>query len=471
MDIKKPIPRKQWKLSVGIKATVIIFSVIVLFLSIISMGVFGLDILKDQGIHKQDILDIIDTVKSPLSFISKWAKGKKAKPETIYIDIKFIDLQKLAYQRELAIAENFLMVGDDAFVSAKVRHGNNKVKVKMRLKGDHLDHLLGDKWSFRIHVKGSKTLFGMKRFSIQHPSTRNFISEWIYHKALKREGIIGLRYDFIKVVLNGKDLGIYAIEEHFEKRLIESNKRREGPIIRFDESLFWENNKWENNELSKELRRQTRFNSSTYIPSEIDAFQTTKYLSDPQLMHMHEKAINLLESFRRGKVKVRDAFDIPVTSKYFALADLLGTQHGTTWNNIRFYYNPVTSKLEPIGFDGSANILPVITSLIGHNRPLGKEGWSYNMYDNIFRDAEFYEAYVKALDTFSSDGYLDKLLAEIAPELQDKMNIIYSEFPYYNFRSKVYYGNLRLIRRFLNPMKGGHAYYEGNDGRSISLKI
>jgi len=36
--------------------------------------------------------------------------------------------------------------------------------------------------------------------------------------------------------LNGQDMGVYAFEEHFDKLLIESNNRREGPIVKFSEN-------------------------------------------------------------------------------------------------------------------------------------------------------------------------------------------------------------------------------------------
>ena len=77
----------------------------------------------------------------------------------------------------------------------------------------------------------------MKEFSIQHPKTRNYVYEWLFHEALKREDLLSLRYEFIDVTLNGKDLGTYALEESFEKRLIEHNGYREGPIVRFNEDL------------------------------------------------------------------------------------------------------------------------------------------------------------------------------------------------------------------------------------------
>ncbi len=42
--------------------------------------------------------------------------------------------------------------------------------------------------------------------------------------------------------VNGERRGIYAYEEHFAKHLIESRNRREGPIIKFDETAIWEMN-------------------------------------------------------------------------------------------------------------------------------------------------------------------------------------------------------------------------------------
>ena len=61
-----------------------------------------------------------------------------------------------------------------------------KYKADIRLKGDWIDHLTGDKWSFRIKLKGDKTIQGMKKFSIHHPITRGFINEWIYQKTNKK---------------------------------------------------------------------------------------------------------------------------------------------------------------------------------------------------------------------------------------------------------------------------------------------
>ena len=71
----------------------------------------------------------------------------------------------------------------------------------------------------------------------------------------------------------------------------------------------------------------------------------------------YKKAISLLEGFRRRELKTSDVFDVKQMAKYFAVADLCGAEHATRWHNVRFYYNPVTSRLEPIGFDADVYFL------------------------------------------------------------------------------------------------------------------
>ena len=39
---------------------------------------------------------------------------------------------------------------------------------------------------------------------------------------------------------------------------------------------------------------------------------------------------------------------------FLAIADLWGGWHVLRWHTLRFYGNPVTRKLEPIGFDANA---------------------------------------------------------------------------------------------------------------------
>ena len=281
------------------------------------------------GIHTELLRKFEDNAAVIPRLPENIVRGWLADPERITIDIQYEDFMRLAYQREIALENGYLVTSDADYVPASISHASETVQVRIRLKGDFLDHLNTDKWSYRIKVRGDNTLFGMEEFSIQHPKTRNYIHEWIYHKALRREGVIALRYEFVDVTLNGKHLGIYALEEHFDKLLIEDNELREGPIIRFNENLLLA-------ERFQQLYSHPNAlvnGNSTYQAADIDSFQTNQILSDPILSAQQEQAMQLLESFRLGELPTHSVFDVPKLARFFAINDLLGAHHSVNWQN------------------------------------------------------------------------------------------------------------------------------------------
>jgi hypothetical protein len=446
MELKQAY-RKSWTLTaaevIWHRKTMCFCSVLLFILLAFAFGVY----VDRSGFLGRTLIPFL---KENTVLMPKRIRATLLKPEIehITLDIKHDDFMKLAYQREIALAREILLPGEKDFVSATIRHNDETIKVKIRLKGDWTDHLRGDKWSFRIKVKGDNTFFGMKEFSIHHPQARNYIYEWLFHQTLKREGVLSLRYQFIDVTLNGKDLGIYALEEHLDKRLIEHNQLREGPIVRFNENLHW----LERYQQYRPFPEAEINGSGSYLSSDIDAFQTNIILSEPSSYAQYLKAIYLLESVRRGELKRSDVFDVQKFARYFAIADLMGAQHTIFWSNIRFYYNPITSRLEPIGFDGNGGT--PITELSGRVSDHG-----ITSIETVFSDPIFFEEYVKALERISERSYLDTLLAELNDEIEQNLNIIHSEFPEFNFSTKVLYQNQTYIRTVLNPIKGLHAYY------------
>jgi len=416
-------------------------------------------------VHKTGVIEekIKPAWKKKRVFLKHVTKGKfLANPESIIIDIKHTDFQKLEYKRQQALEMNKLVTEDEDFVSAGIRYKNKNIKAELRLKGDHTDHLQGNKWSFRIRIKGNETLFGMRLFSIQHPKTRTYIHEWLYHEALRREKLIALRYDFINVTLNGKDLGIYALEEFFEKRLIENSRHREGPIIRFDESMMWQ-----------DMMHGGTGESGSYLSSSIDVFQTNRTLNDPVLRQQFNKAASLLESFRKGDLKTSDVFDADKLATFAALSDLMGAEHATRWINMRFYFNPITLRLEPIGFD--ANCLPI--NYLSLTRP--EDPYLANISNStledfrtaLLNDREFYLKYIKELKRVSNPDYFNSFFNEIEETLEQKLNIIYKEFPHYNFSKDIYYNNIHIINTTLDPVKHLNVYLHKIDKDGIELEL
>ena len=155
---------------------------------------------------------------------------------------------KLKKKRDKALSVGILEAEDSDYVPATVTFNGKEFRADIRLKGDWTTHLEGDKWSFRVKLKDDKTILGMRKFSLHHPQTRVYLNEWLFHKATKNEELMGLRYNFVEGYIhikNGandfinKPVGIYAIEETFDKRTIESNKRKESVILKFSEDYWW----------------------------------------------------------------------------------------------------------------------------------------------------------------------------------------------------------------------------------------
>ena len=56
---------------------------------------------------------------------------------------------------------------------------------------------------------------------------------------VRREGLLAPRSTFVNVVINGRPNGIYYLEEHFSKEMLESQGRRDGAIVKLLEDTLW----------------------------------------------------------------------------------------------------------------------------------------------------------------------------------------------------------------------------------------
>jgi hypothetical protein len=393
-------------------------------------------------------------------------------PDGISVDIKYKHYMKLMAKRQEALAAGLLVPGPDDFVPATVRYRDRSIRARVRLKGDRPDHWEGEKYSLRIELRGDETLFGIKRFSIQHPNTRDYALEWFYHRALRREGLIGLRYDFINVTVNGDDLGIYALEEHFEKHLIESNERREGPVVRFNEDLYWAEAA-HHDDLGN-THEDRRAGAGAYQASEVDGFGTSRWLEDPARAGVYRKALGILEGYRRGEVDAADAFDLDQLARFFVLSDLFGSLHSAHWRNARFYYNPVTSRLEPIGFDSaSGRRLHRLALADPNERWLKPEIYQYEAgyWPLLLADADFQAAYLKALERFAEADYADALLADLADELEQTERMLQREFPEASFSGEFLRQNHAYMRRMLDPVATVRGYVRELAGEELGLEV
>jgi hypothetical protein len=330
------------------------------------------------------------------------------------IDVPFKEMTRIFAKRDAALKRGILVQGDDDFVKGEIRVGDEKVKVKLRLKGDWNDHLAGRKWSFRIHVDDDKQLFGMRRFSIQNPSTRGFQTELLYFDVMRQFGLVAPRYMFVDVTLNGDSMGLMALEEFFAKEMLEYSRRREGVIIRFDESLAWSAR---DSIAGDEDGWGGAFDHYSNAP--IDAIGSAAIAASPALSNQYAVATGLLRGVVERQLAPSAAFDVEKMAAFIAVSDYFGTWHAVRWHNLRFYLNPITLRLEPIPFDATLQ-----DGLTNDNSVVNDEPFVML----LLGDPVMWAAYTKVLaqlDAMTRDGSLEKSLR--ATE-QKQLAILQTEF-------------------------------------------
>ena len=393
---------------------------------------------------------------------------------TLNLIISDKGIDRIRSVRDRALKKGLLQVTEDDWVKAKLEEGKEQYSGQVRLKGDWTDHLLGDKWSFRIALDEGQAWKRMVTFSVQNPNTRFFLSEYVYHKWLQREGILSPRYAFLELRINGVSKGLYAYEEHFEKQLPESQDRREGPILKYDEEGLWDAQAMviKNDGVMVEDR------IPTFMSANVAPFGEKKALKDSLMAKQVQFAQQLIAQYRKGERSVWETFDAKKVARYYAIVDVAHAQHGFIWHNQRWYYNPVISKMEPIGFDGYTTVGPfnwIKRPFIGYSRNVRymAAGYREMMFEHFFHDKEFLKWYVHYLFQFTDRAYLDNFFFEIAQSLDVYEEWIQREWPDYKYDRDAFFASALEIRLLLMPLErtSVKGHFQGAKGEQFHYKI
>jgi len=391
------------------------------------------------------------------------ALAEAIEPQEMQLLLSDKDYNFLKQRRDVAIERGIqINEGEDNYVECKIVEGGDTIKGEMRLKGHMTDHLEGEKWSFRIKTK-KKPVFGMTRFSLQAPGTRNYAYEWVYHQLLKQEGIIHLNYDFIRVKLNEKDLGIYAIEEHFGQHVLEHNDRPAGAILRWNPNLYWE---WRIDELQGTYLDEQY---SDYASSFVEPYEKGTVEDDPKLVETYTKGAALLEAFRRGEKKTSEIFDVEKMARFHAIIDLVGGHHSLDWSDVKFFYNSETGKIEPVGYESFS--VRKTESIAGQRIPDNYDAQKFNYHNQLFADPIFFAAYIRELERICDEKYFSQFIKAIQPDLDKKLGVLAHEFPYRKFTFDPYFENIELIRHNLELPKPFHAFLEESTDSTLTINV
>ena len=381
-------------------------------------------------------------------------KYHKIKPKiydqknALNISISKADYQKIQQNRKKALEQGVIDKSLKNYVAAEILYKGKRTPIQIRLKGDWTDHLEGHKWSYRIKTAKGHAFEGMRSFSIQSPNTRSFLNEWVMHQFFKKEEVLTTRYTFMPVYINNVEMGVYAVEEHFEKQLLESKNKREGPILKFDEEGLWE--------MVLNYREDGWNTIPYYEAASVLPFKKKKTMKSPALKKQFIIGQNLLFHFKSNQPNLHEIFNVPKMSKYYALLDLLGGYHGMAWHNQRFYYNPVSSFLEPIGYDFSILNIPCTNKprlvCLANMEPELVPHYSFLNF-NLIQQKPFYQYYLKTLRTLTSKDYQDRFYKSIQLELEKYTALISKEYTSYSFNVSMAKTHATKINKMLKTLE------------------
>lgn len=359
------------------------------------------------------------------SFLSNFYKINR-----ININLSFKNELILEDYRKKIIREKKLKSSESPRVKVTIEFKEKQFSGRVRLKGDRKAHWDNRKnSSYKFELNDNTFFMGMNKFAIHKPVMRNYIHEWLFHEMVKELEIIGLNYKFIKVSINGTDRGLYALEEGFGKELIERSKRRNGPIFSFREELSMNSvGNWYQDNTNLEVYNKKYWNKK-------ENYQLLKSASDK------------LNNFFLGNEKLENTFDLEKWASYLAICDLLYTFHGAYAKSVRYYYNPIVGKFEPVAFDGHRgrnhpnynklnkdyNNQIILDYLYNHDNKFFPDtalGW-LNLFfldkDKKLKE-NFYKLYIEKLELVTSESFLNTFLTSRKKEINQINSLIYSDY-------------------------------------------
>ena len=381
--------------------------------------IFGVYDVKNEGpvFYVSPNLKFIKN--TGFTFLENAIQSNSDDIQTIYIDVKYKKWRKLVNQRNSVYNYNNIFqensfVWNDTIekveIPAKLNYENKTYKIKIKLLGLNTDHYADPKkWSFRVSLKGGNTLQGQKQCNLLVPRSRYIINDFIGQQFLKELNLIPLRVCPVKLILNGEDLGLYYKEEFYDKRLIEFNNYRESPIVR----LY-------NFDLDVSNSTLLKYNDL------ISKFQIKLHL------------------FKEKKYSILDIFDLEKLADRIALSILFGDNHSLVSFNQRFYLNPFTAKLEPLGrefhfskYNDLSNVYDKISLIKSSDSTL---------YKYLFNNNHFIEKLNKSILRVSSKEFLDKFEKKYSTDILKLKNNLHTEFLFFDSPLILLKNNAAILR-------------------------
>jgi hypothetical protein len=325
--------------------------------------------------------------------------------DTIKINFKYKHLEQMSKERNLALKRSLLW--QPQTYPAEIEFRGRSYRASIRLKGDLWNHwIFLDRWSLRVHLKDGETILGMSRFSLQRPAVRQIPADALFQAWMRAVGNLAPRHEYAHVNFNGDDWGVMNVEEHMTRHLLELNRRREAPLFRTGSEIDW---------FFRKINTKTDLPPTYFDVPVVNLYGDSRYAEDPLQMALFSYAIQVSRKLYASEIPIEDGIDIDAFSKALIGSAIWQNWHTLTSNNLRFYLNPYTLKIEPVTSDQDyPNRLSSSST---------EESWIATVpkliFEDLVRSESFHKRFGKNLEQ----------IGQALPTLQEELEKICTAFP------------------------------------------
>jgi len=234
---------------------------------------------------------------------------------------------------------------------------------EIRISGDKKDHINSDLMASLDVKLLSGNIFGITKFKLFLPGTRNYDNEIVVTTLLEESGFLSPRSFYVNVGMlnwsNQFSVNSFIFQEKQSKEMIEYNYFREGPLIETNESFYWKF-------MGVESKNPNKTNP-LFISRVVNKYWSKKNINSSKItVEALEKYNQAIFNSYHPSRQINYSYlgkDQNLFYKFDAANFALLNDHGITTHQRKFFFDKINNQFHPIYYDGNSNFLE-----LGHIR-------------------------------------------------------------------------------------------------------
>lgn len=290
------------------------------------------------------------------------------------------------------------------YIEGKLIYPDGDLKtVKIKYRGDFVQHWGYYKKSLRVKTKKKNLFEGMRSFNINAPKFSEQINNYLSYRLARMLGLLAPRVEMVYLRVNGENRGIHLLLEQLEELTLREAKRMPGDLYA-GELVAEDAYTGINNHLFDHPQLWEKIAVNNHYPE--DSRKPIERLTDLMARSSSEDA----------QKQTWAMLDGPTWGRFALFEILTQTLHYDRTHNWRLYYDPARSRLEPVVWDPDG--WAPFSRPHERQKPLTDIYRISELHDHLIGNYQFLLARYEAAEEFFESGldrkFLDELDATVA---------------------------------------------------------